>query len=85
MPMRDALQGGVLATGIAAPLMVVCCGGGGVAFTAITGAVSGWIGGFGGLGLLLAAAGAALTWRSRRRSLANCCETDAASELERTP
>lgn len=84
MPMRDALQGGVLATGIAAPLMIVC-GGGGVAFTAITGAVGGWIGGGGGLGLLLAAAVAALTWRSRRRSLANYWETDAASQLERAP
>ena len=83
--MRDDLQGGLLATLIAAPLMIVCCGGGSVALTAITGAVGGWIGGFGGLGLLLAAAVAALTWRSRRRARANCCETDAASELERAP
>ena len=82
--MRDDLQGGALATGIAAPLMIICCGGGGVASTAITGAVGGWIGSFGGLGLLWATAVAALAWRSRR-SRANYCETDAASELERAP
>ena len=28
--MRDDIQGGVLATLIAAPLMIVCCGGGGI-------------------------------------------------------
>ena len=41
--MRDDLQGGILATVIAAPLMIVCCSAGGVALTAIMGAVGGWV------------------------------------------
>lgn len=75
--MRDDMQGGVLATLIAAPLMIICCGGGGLALAAITGAVGGWIGGAGGLA-------AVLVWRSMRRARAdsgdNCCETAATPE-----
>lgn len=67
--MRGDIQGGVLATLIAAPLMIVCCGGGGVALDAITGAVGGWIGGVGGLAAVLVAVVAALFWHSRRRAL----------------
>ena len=72
--MRDDIQGGVLATLIAAPFMIICCGGGCVALAAITGAVGGWIGGASGLAAVLVAAVAALIWRSRRRARAGCCE-----------
>lgn len=71
--MRDDIQRGLLATVIAAPLVIVCCGGGGMALTAITGAV----GGFGGLAVAMTAAVAALIWRGRRRTQADCCETGA--------
>ena len=40
--MRDDMQGGVLATLIAAPVMIVCCGGGSVALTAITDGSAAW-------------------------------------------
>lgn len=73
--MRDNIQGGVLATAVAAPLVIVCCGGGGVALTAITGAVGGFFGGFGGLAIAMIAAVAALIWRGRRSAQADCCET----------
>jgi hypothetical protein len=72
--MRDDIQRGVLATMIAAPLMIVCCGGGGAALTAITGAVDGLFGGFGGLAVAITAAVAALIWRGRRRARADCCD-----------
>ncbi len=62
--MRDDIQGGVLATLIAAPLMIICCGGSGLAVAAIMGAVGGWIGGAGGLAAVLVAAVTALVWRS---------------------
>ena len=69
--MRDDIQGGVLATLIAAPVMIVCCGVGPAAVTAITGAVGGWIGGVGGVATMSVAAVAALTWRSLRRRRSN--------------
>jgi len=72
--MRDDIQGGVLATLIAAPLVFVCCGGGGIALAAIIGAVGGWISGAGGLVAVMMAAVAALTWRSRRRAQLGSCE-----------
>ena len=40
--MRDDLQGGVLATLIAAPVMIVCGGVGSVALTAITDGSAAW-------------------------------------------
>lgn len=71
--MRDDLMGGLLATEVAAPFFILCCGGGGVVLTVIVGAVGGWLSGIGGIATLLAAAIAALTWRSlRRRSPARC-------------
>lgn len=81
--MRDDLKGGMLATGIAAPVVIVCCGGGGVVFTAITGTAAGWIGSFGGLSTVLVAAAAALTWRSLRRFRGDCCTTGTAPVGER--
>lgn len=77
---RDDIQGGVLATLIAAPLMIVCCGGGGIALTGIIGAVGGWIGGVGSLAAVLMAVVAALAWRSRQRARAGCCEPRISSE-----
>lgn len=83
--MRDDIQGGVLATLIAAPLVIVCCGGGGVALAAIAGAVGGWIGGASGLVAVLGTAVAVLIWRSRRRARAGCCAPDIPSERQRKP
>ena len=76
--MRDNMQGGILATLIAAPVMIVCCGGGGVALTAITGAVGGWIG---GVATMSVAVVAALTWRSLRRTRSGWSEPKANSNL----
>lgn len=83
--MRDDIQGGVLATLIAAPLMIVCCGGGGIALAAIMGAVGGWVSGAGGLAAVLVAAVAALAWRSRQRARARCCEPGIPSERQHRP
>ena len=79
--MRDDLQGGGLATPIAAPVMIVCCGGGSVALTAITGAGGGWIGGVGGVATMSVAAVAALTWRSLRRRWSNWSAPKADSDV----
>ena len=79
--MRDDLQGGVLATLIAAPVMIVCCGVGSVALTAITGAVGGWIGGVGGEATMSVAAVVALTWRSLRRRRSNWSAPKAHSDV----
>lgn len=65
--MRDNLMGGVLATAVAAPVLIVCCGGGGVLLAGTLGAVGGWLSGFAGIFVVLAAAVAALTWRTIRR------------------
>lgn len=81
--MRDDMQGGVLATLIAAPVMIVCCASGGVVLTAITGAVRGWIGGVSGVAIMSVAAVAALTWRSLRRARSGCCAPDANSAARR--
>jgi hypothetical protein len=71
--MRDDLMGGLLATVVAAPLVILCCGGGSVVLAAVVGAVGRWLSGIDGIATLLAAAIAALTWRSlRRRSPARC-------------
>lgn len=81
--MRDDIQGGVLATLIAAPLMIVCCGGGGIALARIIGAVGGWMSGAGGLVAALVAAAAALAWRIGRRARAGCCELGVPTERQR--
>lgn len=78
--MRDDIQGGVLATLIAAPLLIVCCGGG-VALAAILGAIGGWIGGVGGLIVVLTAVAAPI-WRRRWHVRSSCCQTDAAPDGE---
>ena len=83
--MRDNIQGAVLATLIAAPVMIACCGGGGVALAAIMGAVGGWIGGAGGLAAVLVAVVAALVWRSRRCAPAGGCKPGNAPERQHKP
>ena len=83
--MRDDLMGGLLATVVAAPVVIVCCGGGGILPAGIVGtvgAVGGWMSGLGGFAVLIAAAGAALTWRSLlRRNSGDCCV--ASKEMEK--
>ena len=86
--MRDDLMGGLLATAVAAPLLIVCCGGGGILLAGIVGTVSAvavWMGGLGGIAVLIAAAGGALTWRSLRRhkTFGNTCVGPTALEVEK--
>ena len=45
--MRDNLMGGLIATAVAAPVMVICCGGGGVILGVILWAVGGLMSGLG--------------------------------------
>lgn len=73
--MSDDLMGGVLATAVAVPVLIVCCGGGGVLLAGFAGAIGGWLTGFTGISVLLAAAAVALTWRTMRRSKkpGECC------------
>lgn len=73
--MRDDLISGVLATAVAAPVLIVCCGGGGVLLASVVGAIGGWLTGFTGISVLLAAAAVALTWRTMRRGRKTdeCC------------
>lgn len=81
--MRDDLMGGVLATAVAAPVVIVCCGDGGVLLAGLSGAIGGWLGGLGGIAALTVAVGAALSWRSlRRRTSDDACCIDAADAME---
>ena len=70
---------------IAAPVMIVCCAGGGVVLTAITGAVGGLIGGLEGVVIMSGAAVAALTWRSLRRARSNRSDVDSILDAGRSP
>ncbi|GAB4283715.1 MAG: hypothetical protein Kow0058_02630 [Roseovarius sp.] len=69
--MRDDWMGGLLAFAVAAPVMVVCCGGGGIAVAAILGGIggwlSGWLSGLGGVATMVAAGGGLLVWGEIRR------------------
>ena len=70
--MRDNLMGGLIATAVAAPVMVICCGGGGVILGVILGTVGGLMSGLG----WIAAHGAAvpaLDWRSFKKCRVFCC------------
>lgn len=84
--MRDDLMGGLLATAVAAPLLIVCCRGGGILLAGIVGtvgAVGGWMSGLGGFAVLIAAAGAALTSRILRRcNFGDCCAAPKKLEIE---
>lgn len=75
--MRDNLMGGLLAFGVAAPVMVVCCGGGTALLIAVFGGLGAWLSGLGWIAVLLVVAFALLVvrefWRSakRRASVSN--------------
>lgn len=69
--MRDDLKGGLLATVVAAPVVMVCCGSGGLVLAALTGALGGWLGSGGGILTVLLASIGALTVRSIRRARAS--------------
>ena len=66
--MRDNLMGGLLAFGIAAPVVVVCCGGGLALLAAVFGGIGAWLSGFGGISIALVAALAFLVVREVRRA-----------------
>lgn len=66
--MRDNLMGGLLAFSIAAPVLVVCCGGGTALLAAIFGGIGAWLSGFGGISIALAATLAFLVVREVRRA-----------------
>ena len=53
--MRDNLMGGLLAFGIAAPVVVVCCGGGTAVFAALFGGIGAWLSGMSGIAVLVLA------------------------------
>ncbi len=66
--MRDNLMGGLLAFGIATPVVIVCCGGGTALLAATVGGIGTWLSGFGGISIALLAALAFLVVREYRRS-----------------
>ena len=53
--MRDNLMGGLLAFGIAAPVVVVCCGGGVAVLAALFGSIGAWLSGVNGIAVLVLA------------------------------
>lgn len=65
--MRVDLMGGLLATAFAAPVLIVCCGGGAALLAGLAGAFGGWASGLNWIAVAVAAAGAALAWRTLRR------------------
>ena len=78
--MRDNLMGGLLAFGIAAPVVVVCCGGGTALLTAVFGGLGAWLSGLGGIAIALVAALAFLVVREVRRASKRPAETGHSSD-----
>ncbi|GFE67115.1 hypothetical protein [Litoreibacter roseus] len=66
--MRDSLMGGLLAFGVAAPALVVCCGGGTAVLAALFSGVGAWLSGVNGIGVLVVAGLTYLIVRALRRS-----------------
>ncbi|MGK7655089.1 hypothetical protein ACSQ76_22660 [Roseovarius sp. B08] len=66
--MRDNRMGGLLAFGVAAPIKIVCCGGGTALLAAVFGGVGAWLSGLGGIAIALVAALAFLVVREVRRA-----------------
>lgn len=66
--MRDNLMGGLLAFGIAAPVLIVCCGGGAAPLAVMFGGIGAWLSGLDGLSIALVAALAFLVVREVRRA-----------------
>jgi hypothetical protein len=69
--MRDNLMGGLLAFGVAAPVVIVCYGGGTALLAAAFGGLAAWMSGLGWIAVTLVVALAFLVvrefWRSARR------------------
>ena len=66
--MRDNLMGGLLAFGVAAPVLVVCCGGGAAVLAALFGGIGAWLSGMNGIAVLVLAGLSYLIVRAIRRS-----------------
>ncbi len=66
--MRDNLMGGLLAFGVAAPILIVCCGGGTALLAAVFGGVGACLSGLGGVAIALVVALAFLVVREVRRA-----------------
>lgn len=81
--MRDNLMGGLLAFGVAAPIMIVCCGGGTALLAAVFGGVGVWLSDLGGIAIALVAALAFLVVREVRRAR-NDRQKPIALQTERT-
>jgi len=78
--MRDNLMGGLLAFGVAAPVMIVCCGGGTALLAAVFGGVVAWLSGLGGIAIAMVAALAFLVVREVRRASKPPAETGDSSD-----
>jgi len=61
-------MGGLLAFGIAAPVLVVCCGGGAAVLAALFGGIGAWLSGLSGFAVLILAGLTYLIVRALRRS-----------------
>ncbi|MBE1295427.1 hypothetical protein I3V23_06570 [Rhodobacterales bacterium HKCCA1288] len=66
--MRDNLMGGLLAFGVAAPVVIVCYGGGTALLAAAFGGLAAWMSGLGWIAVTLVVALAFLVVREFRRS-----------------
>jgi len=66
--MRDNLMGGLLAFGIAGPVVVVCGGGGTAELAALFGGIGAWLSGVYGIAVLVLAGLTYLIVRALRRS-----------------
>ncbi|MEQ3730312.1 MULTISPECIES: hypothetical protein [Roseobacteraceae] len=66
--MRDNLMGGLLALGVATPVVIVCCGGGTALLAAAFGGLAAWMSGLGWIAVVLVVALALLVVREFRRS-----------------
>ena len=61
--MRDNLMGGLLALGVATPVVIVCCGGGTALLAAAFGGLAAWMSGLGWIAVVLVVALALLVVR----------------------
>ena len=66
--MRDNLMGGLLAFGVATPVVIVCCGGGTALLAAAFGGFAAWMSGLGWIAVALVVALAFLVVREFRWS-----------------
>ena len=66
--MRDNLMGGLLAFGVATPVVIVCCGGGTALIAAVFGGLGAWLSGLGWIVVALVVALAFLVVRELRQS-----------------